>query len=680
MLIDIFGVGKRDDSPDWEDSPFSLDYLSQGQNNFDAIREDDAYEDYADEKTRRRTQTRALELFDDLDARDQTPAAGSIGIMANTYGTDPRLAQRYNQSDEGERKRLRGEVQNGLAWAQTASPLQLADQLAAVKKAQSFDVTHNDFEWDRAYPYDKQNPTFRENEGLHQEEKTSFFPHLGASPESRQKIIDELDAQIHPWPAHMPAADETDTGLDEDFGHLYGPESDKFDAVGSKIGVEPDDQNQDSDDVGTAPTSEPPATPTPKVPVEDGSKTATKLKRSTTVAKDRMDLYEGWHPSQIWVYENVTLPLIEAEAETRKFLNKLGPDVGDRIFGLLDQALAFSPVQDVPDLKQGAGELMEGIDGGDAAKIAAGATALAGALVSLGSPGSYSQYEATVKTFEPLIRKGADKRPGTGKGKSNRELPMASSSGAGYNPPNVKPRPFAEDYPTGARTDEQKNLTHDIDGNPLKVGGRIVGRRVGGGKDEALPATEFDAIAKKGTGRPTKTVTQSAIDGDLGRTKLESTTRNPTQVILAKELSPDDVPLVYGHEIGHVVDQLAGEISTRGLRKELRGLYNTLNNPKRSRDGSQAAAHRELMTPHMMGYEGDDIPREYMAEAIRAYMADPNYIKLVAPRTAKAIRLAVNRNPAVNHMLQFNTVPWAAALPGAAVAAIAGAKSGDDES
>jgi hypothetical protein len=31
-----------------------------------------------------------------------------------------------------------------------------------------------------------------------------------------------------------------------------------------------------------------------------------------------------------------------------------------------------------------------------------------------------------------------------------------------------------------------------------------------------------------------------------------------------------------------------------------------------------------------------------MAEAIRAYMADPNYLKTVAPKTAAAIRAAVN--------------------------------------
>ena len=44
-------------------------------------------------------------------------------------------------------------------------------------------------------------------------------------------------------------------------------------------------------------------------------------------------------------------------------------------------------------------------------------------------------------------------------------------------------------------------------------------------------------------------------------------------------------------------------------------------------------------------FVGDDISREYVAEAIRAYMADPNYIKTVAPKTAARIREFVNSNP-----------------------------------
>jgi len=49
------------------------------------------------------------------------------------------------------------------------------------------------------------------------------------------------------------------------------------------------------------------------------------------------------------------------------------------------------------------------------------------------------------------------------------------------------------------------------------------------------------------------------------------------------------------------------------------------------------------------------MPREYMAEAIRAYMVDPNYIKTVAPQTAARIRQYVNSEPRLNHVIQFNS-------------------------
>jgi hypothetical protein len=43
-----------------------------------------------------------------------------------------------------------------------------------------------------------------------------------------------------------------------------------------------------------------------------------------------------------------------------------------------------------------------------------------------------------------------------------------------------------------------------------------------------------------------------------------------------------------------------------------------------------------------------------MAEAIRAYMADPNHLKTVAPGTAKRIREHVNANPRLAPSIQFN--------------------------
>jgi hypothetical protein len=45
-----------------------------------------------------------------------------------------------------------------------------------------------------------------------------------------------------------------------------------------------------------------------------------------------------------------------------------------------------------------------------------------------------------------------------------------------------------------------------------------------------------------------------------------------------------------------------------------------------------------------------------MAEAIRAYMVDPNYLKTVAPKVAAAIREAVNSHPTLSKIIQFNSL------------------------
>ncbi len=152
----------------------------------------------------------------------------------------------------------------------------------------------------------------------------------------------------------------------------------------------------------------------------------------------------------------------------------------------------------------------------------------------------------------------------------------------------------------------------------------------------------------------------------MGRTLLRPVTRYPENIVLADNLTPEQLPKVYGHEIGYVIDQLAGEIPTGGLSGELKVLYNTLNNPNRT--GGEAASWGKPFTPEASGYKGANVPREFMAEAIRANMADPNYIKTVAPKTAVAIRAAVNADPEVSRIVQFNMggSPLAAALAGTA--------------
>ena len=139
-----------------------------------------------------------------------------------------------------------------------------------------------------------------------------------------------------------------------------------------------------------------------------------------------------------------------------------------------------------------------------------------------------------------------------------------------YNGPATE-RPFEMDYPNGHRSDAAGNLTHDIDGNPLEVGGRIAGRGRVAGTDEALSPTQFDAIAKEGTGRNTQVVPPSALGGSgtVAQVLVDRYSRLPKGIELSSKIPDADLPNVYGHETGHVIDQLAGEIPVEGLTGEL---------------------------------------------------------------------------------------------------------------
>lgn len=119
------------------------------------------------------------------------------------------------------------------------------------------------------------------------------------------------------------------------------------------------------------------------------------------------------------------------------------------------------------------------------------------------------------------------------------------------------------------------------------------------------------------------------------------------------------------HELGHLFDELSGEIPTAGLNKELATVYNDLNNPtlaqRRELLGSpdvdtSSARNLRNYSPAASGYRGEEAQRELMAEALRAYMADPNYAKTVAPKTAARVREYVNSNPRLRDIIQFNTL------------------------
>jgi hypothetical protein len=111
------------------------------------------------------------------------------------------------------------------------------------------------------------------------------------------------------------------------------------------------------------------------------------------------------------------------------------------------------------------------------------------------------------------------------------------------------------------------------------------------------------------------------------------------------------------HEVGHVIDMMATRASASGLKAELRNLYDVMNNPLSQKPGKKSYAQ---WGPEASKYEGEAVDAELMAEALRAYLVNPNYIKSVAPKVAAHLRKIVNRSPGLSRIIQLNE---ASAIP-----------------
>jgi hypothetical protein len=229
---------------------------------------------------------------------------------------------------------------------------------------------------------------------------------------------------------------------------------------------------------------------------------------------------------------------------------------------------------------------------------------------------------------------------------------LASRSARLYNPVAKAERQFSADYPTGAITDAQGNLTADIEGRPLTAQ-YVAGRRVAGAIDESLSGPQIFDAATQVTGQSPAAVANRAIGGDAGRYYRELDRRSgrvlSRNIVYDLSLSQPQADSVVAHEFGHVIDEIAAQIPQDSPKTELKQLYNTLNT------GQERL--RNLTGPKNLGYSDADVPKEFMAEAIRGYMTNPNTIKTVAPKTAAAIRDAVNNNPQLSKIIQFNAIP-----------------------
>jgi len=226
-------------------------------------------------------------------------------------------------------------------------------------------------------------------------------------------------------------------------------------------------------------------------------------------------------------------------------------------------------------------------------------------------------------------------------------LPALRKAPAGlFNPIPKPPRNVLDDFPSGAKLDDEGYVAHDMEGRPFDALYRV-GRTRLDAPDHALTPIDIQRVGEYAIEGPINKNSRKYFDsGTLGETWQFG--GKPGYVHILDSLPQADADIVTAHEVGHVIDQLAGEIPTKGLEEELNSVYNAL------KTGKERKYLQSL--PEDSGYSGTDVPREKMAEAIRAYMVDPNHLKTVASKTASRIRQWVNSHPELSKIIQFNTI------------------------
>jgi hypothetical protein len=222
-----------------------------------------------------------------------------------------------------------------------------------------------------------------------------------------------------------------------------------------------------------------------------------------------------------------------------------------------------------------------------------------------------------------------------------------------FNPKPKPQRPLAKDYPNGVELNEDGYITKDIEGRPLDSS-YLVGRTRIDTPDEGLTPLDIESVGGMGIEGPIDRIPASQFrPGSVGRTHVSY--GRPTRVEVLDSLPKPEMDIATAHEVGHVIDALAGQIPTKGLERELDFNYSAL------RTGEERRLF--LSRPRDFGYKNPQhVDRERIAEAIRAYMVDPNYLKTVAPKTAARIREYVNNNPELSKIIQFNSLAAGGAL------------------
>ena len=307
-------------------------------------------------------------------------------------------------------------------------------------------------------------------------------------------------------------------------------------------------------------------------------------------------------------------------------LRKAGIDTGTPVMGsdwMRAQGLTAEPQNHT------AGLLGEAVGGVSPILAAAKAKYIIEGLLGLGNRG-----KSAINTVANDLQSGTD----LGK------IDTLASKFVGHEPTPQPQRNFNVDYPQATGGSDGSRLTLSIDGDPLSSTAAIAGRSTVGGADQAI-GHEGIRSASENLG-----ATWNFVPQRLHPNKTVGTLSPATRDInILETLSDFGKNRTGGHEVSHLVDEIAGNVPTKGIESPLSQMFSELNTQ------GYVSKWQKGATPELFDYKGADVGREKMAEAIYGYLRDPNYIKSKFPEVAKRIREYVNTNPNLKDVIQFNS-------------------------
>lgn len=232
---------------------------------------------------------------------------------------------------------------------------------------------------------------------------------------------------------------------------------------------------------------------------------------------------------------------------------------------------------------------------------------------------------------------------------------------AQYPPMTLRRRPFRLDYPKDPPTNAQGRLLFDIEGRPLTAR-NIAGRNEVGKSDRALESNEMVRIIKNDLGLTLASRSKDhLIPGAIGQLSINATDGRLAEIVVWNKLPADQESVTIAHELGHVFDLIAGQLSMQRFDDELIPLYSA---------HSTGRIGPPYLLPEGRGYPPHMSPRERAAEAFRIYTTGANTMKSMAPKAAAAMR-ELNDHPFFSEVIQFNGLPFG--IPTGAAAATAAA-------